>query len=87
MENNEIFYYEVKYRYEETANGVTEYKSRVQYGFIYANNYSAAAKIVEDYFADDLEKMTLESIGYLDLLGIHDEELAKRFKEQFLSDF
>lgn len=86
MENNEIFYYEAEYEYEDTVNGVVGYKNRTQYGFVYANNYAAAAKIIEDYFSNDLVKISLESIGYLDLLGIHNKELAESFKKQFMSE-
>lgn len=77
MEDKEIFYYEVKYKFE--------YKEKIQYGFIYANGYHSAAKIIEEYFGVDLIMVTLEAIGYFDLLGIHDKELAHQFKEKFIA--
>lgn len=86
MEDKEIFYYEAKYRYEEGKEGKFEYKEKTQYGFVYANGYCSAAKTIEEYFGEDLIMVTLEAIGYLDLLGIHDKELAHQFKEKFLTE-
>jgi len=86
MEDKEIFYYEVKYGYEEGKEDKFEYKEKIQYGFVYANGYCSAAKTIEEYFGEDLVTVTLETIGYLDLLGIHDKELAHQFKEKFLAE-
>ena len=79
MSFDELFYFHVKYGYDDGT-----WKERDEYGFVPANSFEDALAHLREYYGSDIMSVTLESIGDFGLLAVGNKELVDTMKREFI---
>ena len=80
MDKN-IYFFEATFGFEYDGKW-TEQKN---YGFVHGKTFVEATAQVNEYYGDELLKVTIECIGDSSLLCVDNEKVANEFKKAHLS--